>query len=357
MKRNVFLVSVMTGLLVTMANLSVAYAVETITVRSGQALGVPGAVGAYDDIVTFNPGGNPPGAPLSPVLFPYGFFIATATSLNRAIVVMQHPAWMFNQIAPLSDPLARWIDFECLVVGFCLGAPGSALYAVPFSVNSTTITSATLRLEGGVDDVLGDWFSMDGPNLDGLYINGTGLGYMYQGFNFAFPTTHFQDITVLIGPGQNYLFFYQRDFGFAVSGLIFSATITVNGCVRTQGYWKSHSSIWPPVGPGPTPSLTLGTVNYSPAQLLAILGQPVQGNGLISLAHQLITAKLNQANGAPVPPAVQTAINAADALIGGLVVPPTGNGYLKPNQTSSLINTLDAYNNGQLSGGPPHCGD
>jgi hypothetical protein len=40
-------------------------------------------------------------------------------------------------------------------------------------------------------------------------------------------------------------------------------------------------------------------------------------------------------------------------MIGALVVPPVGTGYLLPSQTSSLTSTLDAFNNGRL--GPPHC--
>src|SRR5688572_26907655 len=62
-------------------------------------------------------------------------------------------------------------------------------------------------------------------------------------------------------------------------------------CVFTQGYWKNHAEAWP------VSTLVLGTVSYSQAQLLEILRTPVRGNGLISLAHQLIAAKLNVANG------------------------------------------------------------
>jgi hypothetical protein len=40
-------------------------------------------------------------------------------------------------------------------------------------------------------------------------------------------------------------------------------------CTFTQGYWKTHPTAWPVL------SLTLGTVSYTQAQLLAILGQPV----------------------------------------------------------------------------------
>src|SRR5437899_1307584 len=63
-------------------------------------------------------------------------------------------------------------------------------------------------------------------------------------------------------------------------------------CVFTQGYWKNHPAAWP------VSSLTLGSVGYSEAQALSIFKTPVQGNGLISLAHQLMAAKLNLAAGA-----------------------------------------------------------
>jgi hypothetical protein len=79
----------------------------------------------------------------------------------------------------------------------------------------------------------------------------------------------------------------------------------------------------------------------------------VVGNGLVSLAHQLIAAKLNIENGAD-PSAAASAIAAADALIGWLAVPPIGDDYLDPSVTSSLTQTLDDYNNGVI--GPGHCG-
>jgi hypothetical protein len=137
------------------------------------------------------------------------------------------------------------------------------------------------------------------------------------------------------------------------AGLV-NCTVPV-GCAYTQGYWKNHPDVWP------VDSLTLGTVSYAEAQLLAILNQPVKGNGLVSLAHQLIAAKLNADGGNSVPPEVVTAIHDADALIGGLVVPPVGvppvgSGYLAPAATSALTSVLDGYNNGLASGGPPDCG-
>jgi len=117
-------------------------------------------------------------------------------------------------------------------------------------------------------------------------------------------------------------------------------------CTFTQGYWKNHPDVWP------VTALTLGTVPYDQGDLLAVFGAPAMGNGLISLAHQLIAAKLNIANGAD-GSALGTAIADADALIGSLVVPPVGSGYLAPATTSALTATLDNFNQGVT--GPGHC--
>ena len=115
------------------------------------------------------------------------------------------------------------------------------------------------------------------------------------------------------------------NYAFKFDNVAFDPTIPgtpCEGCVLTQGYWKNHASAWP------VSSLTLGTVNYTKAQLLAILGAPVKGNGLIDLAHQLIAAKLNSAKGACVTLDVSNAIAASDLLIGALVTPPSA-GWLR----------------------------
>jgi hypothetical protein len=114
-----------------------------------------------------------------------------------------------------------------------------------------------------------------------------------------------------------------------------------SGCVRSQGYWKNHPDAWP------VTSLMLGNVTYDQQQLLDILHQPVRGNGLLILAHQEIAAKLNIANGADGSCIAQTLAD-ADALIGDLVVPPVGDGYLRPRDASPLAEVLDQYNEGML---------
>jgi len=127
-----------------------------------------------------------------------------------------------------------------------------------------------------------------------------------------------------------------------------SATTASDNCTFTVGYWKNHAAAWPA---GCTP-MTLGTVSYTKAQLLSILNQAPAGNGLVILAHQLIAAKLNICNGADGTSIAVTIAN-ADALIGGLVIPPVGAGYLAPSSTNSDTDALDDYNNG-LTGTPAH---
>jgi hypothetical protein len=157
-----------------------------------------------------------------------------------------------------------------------------------------------------------------------------------------------------LADGMDYVFCAYAYGATAGDGSPLSVTLdratSVQGqnCTFTLGYWKNHASAWPVL------SLTLGTVSYTQAQLLQILNQPVGGNGLISLAHQLIATKLNIANGAD-PSVVAATITAADTQIGGLVVPPIGAGTLTTASTSTNTQTLDDYNNGIT--GPGHCGD
>jgi hypothetical protein len=122
------------------------------------------------------------------------------------------------------------------------------------------------------------------------------------------------------------------------------------GCTLTQGYWKNHADKWP------VTSLTLGSRTYTQAELLTILNQPVKGNGLVSLAHQLIAAKLNAANGAPCA-TVSGIIAKADTMIGALDVPPIGGGLLSTSSVGSLVSALDQYNNGLTEGCAGHCAE
>ncbi|KAA9333316.1 hypothetical protein F0P96_10110 [Hymenobacter busanensis] len=119
-------------------------------------------------------------------------------------------------------------------------------------------------------------------------------------------------------------------------------------CTYTQGYWKNHPNAWP------VQSLTLGGISYSKAQLITIFQTPVRGNGLLALAHQLIAAKLNVANGSS-PAAVAADIAAADAMFVGKDLRANPQPSVPTSQTSALVGRLDNYNNGVT--GPGHCDD
>jgi hypothetical protein len=124
---------------------------------------------------------------------------------------------------------------------------------------------------------------------------------------------------------------------------------STSGCTLSQGFWKNHSDAWP------VSSLSLGNTSYTKAQLISILQQPsAGGNGLLVLAHQLIAAKVNIAAGAD-GSALGTTIADSDFLIGPLVVPPVGAGYLSPASVSTYSTTLDNFNNGII--GPGHCAE
>jgi hypothetical protein len=102
----------------------------------------------------------------------------------------------------------------------------------------------------------------------------------------------------------------------------------------------NHPNEWP-VG-----HLTLGNVTYNASELMQILSQPVQGNCLVSVAHQLIAADLNIANGSD-PSCIQSVIDQVNVLIGDLVIPPIGDGTL-PCNISGFIQSLTDYNEGNL---------
>jgi len=125
-------------------------------------------------------------------------------------------------------------------------------------------------------------------------------------------------------------------------------------CAFTQGYWKNHPDAWP------VDSLTLGSVQYTKAQLLDIFHESVRGNGLVALTHQLIAAKLNVAYGTDGSD-IADEITACDALVAALVCPPVGGGYLHPSATSTLTAALDSFNNmGECEPDPetePVCGN
>ena len=214
------------------------------------------------------------------------------------------------------DPLAAYCEFN----------------GVPTLNTDARAGSYLLGADGVIGIQMGDLF--DETGIYGSYLDAVEPG------EYAFRTW-------ALGDG------YTPDSGSLPSNVVFFSTIGNAEC--TQGFWKNHgpgachsgnnANVWP-AGCFP---LMLGNVAYTQAQICSIFQTPANGNGLISLAHQLITAKMNVCNGSN-PANVQAAINAGDALIGNLVCPPVGGGFLAPGTTGGTTNTLDNWNNGTPSG-------
>lgn len=293
--------------------------------------------------------------------------------LRSWIVVIAGAALLMAAATAMAKPPKTRIDTPALgcvtatttqtslTVQVCAGATG-----LPAGFSLQWLTADALALAGGIwpsgetADVCAAGFSGN-ANLS-RYNLAAGECVSVNVGEFLFDNGASTNCPDGLLCGTNYIF---RAFGHATSTLQRSdftsnhmcTTLACEQqatCTYSQGYWKTH-------GPIPTgnnlnewnvTSLLLGTVPYSNAQLQAIFETPAAGNGLIALAHQLIAAKLNLSNGADGTDAL-AAIAAADALIGGRVVPPVGAGYLAPASTSALITALSDYNEGAT--GPGHC--
>ncbi len=195
---------------------------ETIVLRSGNA-----PVGNTDPFITMlvGSGATPLAAqPFTPTEFDM------ACSGPSAVVCQPHPAWA-SQLP--CDPEAKWIGIDAVAT------PSSALYCYNFDVETCCIERATLSFCWVTDDVLGD-LAGSGPNPDGVYLNGTALSPSIFGGNYATETVMSGlDVTDLLHCGTNSLQVYNRDLGFAVSGVMFSTTIDIIECAT-----PTESSTW-----------------------------------------------------------------------------------------------------------------
>ena len=115
-------------------------------------------------------------------------------------------------------------------------------------------------------------------------------------------------------------------------------------CPDGQGYWK-NTATWPVVG------LTLGSQVYSQAELLILFNTPVAGDASINLAHQLIAATLNVANGddAVIASGVIAQANTVLALYPNKLPYNVASSSTDGQTMVNLAGVLDSYNNGQLT--------
>jgi len=225
-----------------------------------------------------------------------------------------------------------WMKESDFVANGSQWFPGGA----PFQMEASFTGAPTLHT---MDGTLTSFVMTPGQNLE------TEVGDLFD------ETGIVTNSPVELEPGVAYVFCAFANAGSGLAQSDYSPTIaaTTNPhgvCVFTIGYWKNHPEAWPAL------TLTLGSVGYTQAQLLSILATPAAGNGLLILAHQLIATKLNILNGGDAG-VVSATVTAADALIGGLVIPPVGSGYLAPASVSALTQVLDDYNNGLLA--TEHC--
>ncbi len=122
-------------------------------------------------------------------------------------------------------------------------------------------------------------------------------------------------------------------------------------CVYGLGYWKNHPDVWT------VDSLILGNEIYTQAELLGLLNEPTMGDASLILAQQLISARLNVANGAGNSTIAATiaAANTWLANYAGRLPYDVSPSLPEGQQAVALANTLEQYNDGGLLGGPPDC--
>jgi hypothetical protein len=123
----------------------------------------------------------------------------------------------------------------------------------------------------------------------------------------------------------------------------------VGTCPLTQGFWKNHPDDWPA-----NFALTIGGKTLLEPALLNILETaPSGGNAALILAHQLIAAELNIANGSD-PGAISGTIADALTLLGascGMSL-ATCNVAASSTTGQSMVNDaaiLDNFNEGKLT--------
>lgn len=135
----------------------------------------------------------------------------------------------------------------------------------------------------------------------------------------------------------------------------------VTGCTKTKGYYKNHPEVVAALL-APSGTLMIGGTALTAPQIDEIFGRNAS-NYLNQVSQQLIAARLNQLSGASTPDAVQTAINAANALIQASGGPVSGTATSRTTvvyngvtyTASGLVDVLSRYNEGTAAGGPPHC--
>jgi len=128
------------------------------------------------------------------------------------------------------------------------------------------------------------------------------------------------------------------------------------GCVRTQGYWKTHSELWGSIDPAAFCPGPLNSITY----LYYLSTFPI-GDAYFILAKQYVAALQNINSiftAACTSPEIDILMNTASTLLSdycGIII---GNSHPLRATFISIGTILDDYNNGLLfltGDGPQHC--
>lgn len=125
------------------------------------------------------------------------------------------------------------------------------------------------------------------------------------------------------------------------------------GCTYQQSFWSNsiQGELLLRFLMQPPDTMIAGLNKYKLSEVNRILDEPVASNALLTLSHQLITAKINIMNGANANAIAATVAN-ADAAIGALALPPFSTNYIdsstKPGINFLYLATqLERFNLGQ----------
>jgi hypothetical protein len=304
--------------------------------------------------------------------------IAGAAGLGIGAVIVGTkltPARTAAKKAKMDTPILSCGQVALGYIDIQVCAPaGADASGLPAGFSIQMMTESELIANGG-------WYESDDPRLCKTSFSGEAFASRYDLTPGACVTVRMGDLLLDNGVSTNcadplvcdttYVF---RAFGHAhntrnrsdFTADLFCTTATCGGvtctspwCVWAQNFPASAGcDIQPAVDyPWPVNSLTLGSINYSICELISILNSNLfsTDNALILIAREQIAAKLNIARGAD-GSVVTQAMSDADALIGSLVIPPVGDGFIATTaSTTALIESLKDYNYGRT--GPGACPD
>ena len=219
-----------------------------------------------------------------------------------------------------------WPDYDATTGNFCKASFSGVPYGSKNTAQAGT-NSYNLPSNGSVTVYIGDLLNDDLNQQLGLSTtcnNGVldcGTQYVFRAFAHGDSKKNRSIYTI-----------YDNDC---------AATDACGDCGRHgYGYWKNDSlavaNIIDPTGDN-SGTLLLGDQSYTSGQIYAILNQTPNGNGLVILAHQLISAKLNNI--------CNTDWGTADAMFDGKIVPPVGTSSVTANTVAGQVATLQKINN------------